>query len=112
VLDAGQQAGVVAATAFAVLAAIGVPAVRGERAFPAVGLRVAGLQESPDSLVAGRTTARAVEITNEGRVKDERASPSFSTSTRSSYATEIALLLVPKSMPYPRGTDADLTTGL
>src|ERR1700687_6279955 len=59
VLYAGQQPRVAAAPAFAVLPAVGVPAVRSERALPAVGLFVAGLQEGLDRGVARGPAAGA-----------------------------------------------------
>src|SRR5438445_1562244 len=66
VLYPRKQAGIVAATALAVLTAVGVPAVRRQRAIPAVGLLVPGLEERPHRLVARGTTAAAMEV-DEGR---------------------------------------------
>src|SRR6266851_891700 len=48
--------------------------------------------------------------TKDGSVIADRDGPNASTSTRSAYATEIALLLVPKSMPYPTRAAAGFTT--
>src|SRR2546428_653729 len=57
---------IVEPAALAVLTAVGVPAVRRQRAMPAVGLLVPGLEERPLRLVARGTTAAAMEV-DEGR---------------------------------------------
>jgi hypothetical protein len=72
-LDAGQQARVVAAAPLAVLTAVGVPAVRREWAVPAVSLLVPGDEKRAQRLVAGGAPARAVEV-DEGR-QGARARP-------------------------------------
>src|SRR4029077_7986959 len=50
--------------------------------------------------------------TNEGSVIADFDAPSWTTSTRSANATAIALLLVPKSMPQPSGSEGGFTTEL
>src|SRR6266849_3095715 len=67
VLYARQQTRIVAAAAFAVLTAVCVPAVRRQRAFPAVGLLMTGLEKRPHRLVACRALPTAMEIDKGGQ---------------------------------------------
>jgi hypothetical protein len=67
VFDARQQAGVVAAAAFAVLAAVRVPAVRRQRTVPAVGLLVTRDEEGPQRLVTGGAAPGAMEVDERGQ---------------------------------------------
>src|SRR5204863_8942353 len=66
VLHARQQPRVVAAAALAVLPAVGVPAVRRERATPAVGLLMAAREECLDALRPGQPLPRTMQV-NERR---------------------------------------------
>src|SRR4029077_18037798 len=62
VLYARQQPRVVAAAALAVLAAVGIPAVRRERTVPTVGLLMAGHEEGLHGLVSGSSPPGAVQV--------------------------------------------------
>jgi hypothetical protein len=62
VFDFRQEAGVVTATALSVLPAVRVPSIWGERAVPAIGLFVTGLEERSDGLIARVAPAAAVQI--------------------------------------------------
>ncbi len=62
VFYSGEQPSVIATAAFAVLAAIRVPTIWGQRTVPAIGLFVTGLEKRPDRLLARRASPTPVQV--------------------------------------------------